>query len=67
MRGDDFDFLYPGLVRIKWPEKSLSLEPCRLEREYQKEYLSKFYFKSSFFESVLCYATEQNKEEMRRI
>jgi len=42
--GAEFTFLCPGLVRIKWPEQVPMLRTLEdFEREYQEEYLSKFY------------------------
>jgi hypothetical protein len=44
-KGAEFDFLSPGLVRIQWPEKTAILRTVAdFEREYQEEYLPKFYF-----------------------
>ena len=43
-KGAEFTFLCPGLVRIQWPEKVPMLRTLAdFEREYQEEYLSKFY------------------------
>jgi len=43
-KGAEFTFLCPGLVRIQWPEKVPMLRTlANFEREYQEEYLSKFY------------------------
>ena len=43
-KGAEFTFLCPGLVRIKWPEQVPMLRTLAdFEREYQEEYLSKFY------------------------
>jgi hypothetical protein len=43
-KGAEFTFLCPGLVRIQWPEQVPMLRTLEdFEREYQEEYLSKFY------------------------
>jgi hypothetical protein len=43
-KGAEFTFLCPGLVRIQWPEQAPMLRTLEdFEREYQEEYLSKFY------------------------
>jgi hypothetical protein len=43
-KGAEFTFLCPGLVRIKWAEQAPMLRTLAdFEREYQEEYLSKFY------------------------
>ena len=43
-KGVEFTFLCPGLVRIQWPGKVAMLRTVAdFEREYQEEYLSKFY------------------------
>jgi len=42
-QGAEFTFLYPGLVRIKWPGKPAMLRTLAdFEREYDNEYLSHF-------------------------
>jgi hypothetical protein len=42
-KGADFTFLAPGLGRIKWPSRPAVLRTVAdFEREYEKEYLSKF-------------------------
>ena len=43
-KGAEFTFLCPGLVRIQWAGKVAMLRTLAdFEREYQEEYLSKFY------------------------
>jgi len=43
-KGAEFTFLCPSLVRIQWPEQVPMLRTLEdFEREYQEEYLSKFY------------------------
>ncbi len=43
-KGAEFTFLCPGLVRIQWPEKVPMLRTLQdFEREFQEDYLSKFY------------------------
>jgi hypothetical protein len=43
-KGAEFTFLCPGLVRIQWPGQVTMLRTLEdFEREYQEEYLSKFY------------------------
>jgi hypothetical protein len=42
-KGAEFTFLYPGLVRIAWPDKVPVLRTVPdFERKYYGEYLSKF-------------------------
>jgi len=43
-KGAEFTFICQGLVRIKWTGKVAILRTVAdIEREYQEEYLSKFY------------------------